>query len=76
MRESAYYVCENEGPKQLSGNRIADQRLSFCYIDNTNTRLHESEISNLRPSSLSVSVPVGNLEHMFSCNAAQICLIS
>ena len=72
MRESAFYVCENKGPDQLSGNRAADQRFSFGYIDNTISLLHESEISNLRPSSmtvqpaLSVSILVGDLEHRFS----------
>ena len=54
MRESAFYVYENKGPNQLSGNHTADERLSFRYIDNTNTLIHESEISNLRPSSMSV----------------------
>ena len=54
MRESAFYVCENKGNDQLSGNYTAEQRLSFHYIDNTNTLLHESEISNLRPSSMYV----------------------
>ena len=75
MRESAFEVCENKGPDQLSCSRTADQRLSFRYIDDTNTLLHESGISNLRPSVLSVSVLVGDLEHGFSCDAAQICLI-
>ena len=75
MRESAFYVCENKGPDQLRCGRTADQRLSFHYIDNTNTLLHESEISNLRPSALSVLVLVGNFELRFSRDAAQICLI-
>ena len=56
MRESAFYVCENIGPDHLSGSRTANQRLSFCYIDNTHTLLYESEILKLRPSALSVSV--------------------
>ena len=56
MRETAFYVCENKGPDQLSGGRTADQRLSFCYIDNTNTLLHEV---------LSLSVLVAYLEHRF-----------
>ena len=71
MRESAFHVCENIGPDQLSGCRTANQRLSFCYIDTTHTLLYESEISNLRPSALSVSVLVSDLEHRFSRNAAQ-----
>ena len=49
MRESVFYVCENK-----SGNRTADQRLSFRYMDNAFTSLHEAEISNLRPSSMFV----------------------
>ena len=63
MRESAFYViiCENKGPDQLSGSRKADQHLSFRYIDNTNTLLHESEILNLMPSAISVLVLVGDL---------------
>ena len=75
MRESAFYVCENKGPDQLRGSRTADQRLSFHYIDNTNTLLHEFEISNLRPSALSVSVLVGDLELRFSRHTVQICLL-
>ena len=74
MRESVFYKCGNKGPNKLSGSRKADQRLSFRYIDNTNTLLYESEISNLRPSALSVSVLVGDLGHWFSLDAAQIYL--
>ena len=74
IREYAFYVCENKGPDQLSGSRTADQCLSFPYIANTNTLLevHESEISNLKPSTLSVLVLVGDLEHRFSRDMAQI----
>ena len=75
MREPAFYVCENKGPHQLSGSRTAEHRLSFRYIDNTNTLLYESEISNLGQSALSVSVLVGDLEQRFSHDAAQICSI-
>ena len=76
MGESAFYVCKTKTPiSDQRGSRTADHRLSFRYIDYTNTLLHESKISNLRPSALSVSVLVGDLEHRFSRNAAQICLI-
>ena len=75
MREPSFHVCENKSPDQLSGSRTADQRLSSRYIDNTNTLLYESEISNLRPSVISVSVLLGDLGQKFSCDAAQICLI-
>ena len=54
MRESAFYVCENKGIDQMSGNHTAEERLPFCYIDNTSTLLHESEIPNLRSSSMFV----------------------
>ena len=54
MGEFVSNVCENKGPDQLSDNCIADQFLSFCYMDNTNTLLHESEISNLISSSVFV----------------------
>ena len=74
MRESAFYVSENKGPDQLSGSRKADRHLSFRYIDNTNTLLHESEISNLRQSALYALVLVRDLEHRFSRDAAQIYL--
>ena len=66
MREFARYVCENKGPDQLSGSRTANQHLSFRYIDNTNTLLYESEISNLMVSAVSVSVLVSDLKHRFS----------
>ena len=72
IREYAFYVCENKGPDQLSGCHTADQCLLFRYIDNTNTLPHESEISNHKPSALSVSVLVGDLEHRFSCDMARI----
>ena len=72
IRENAFYVCENKGPDQLSGSGTADQCLLFRNIDNTNTLPHESEISNLKPSALSVSVLVGDLEHRFSRDMTQI----
>ena len=77
MRKSAFYVCENKGPDQLSGNHTADHRLSFHYKDNTTTLLHE--IPKFQTSSilyvctaLSLSVLVGYLKHRFSRDAAQI----
>ena len=70
MRESAFYICKNKGSDQLSSNRTAEQRLSFRYIHNTNTLLHESEMLNLRPSSMLYSPrPIcgsWSVEHRFS----------
>ena len=33
MRKPAFCICENKGADQLRGNREADQRLCFRYID-------------------------------------------
>ena len=71
MSESAFYVCENKDPDQLSGSCTADQRLSFRYIDNTNIRHLKPQAIFYVCSALSVLVLVGNLEHRFSCDAAQ-----
>ena len=35
MRKPAFCICENKDADQLRGNREADQRLCFRYIDNT-----------------------------------------
>ena len=33
MRKPAICICENKGTDHLPGNRTADQRLCFHYID-------------------------------------------
>ena len=33
MTKPACSICENKGAVKLQGNRAADQRLCFCYID-------------------------------------------
>ena len=35
MRKPAFCICENKDADQLRGNREADQRLCFRYIDGT-----------------------------------------
>ena len=35
----SFCICENKGTDQLRGNRAADQRLCFRYIDSTNPLL-------------------------------------
>ena len=42
-----FCTCENKGADQLPGNRAADQRLCFHYIDSTIPLLSKSEISSL-----------------------------
>ena len=47
MRKPAFCICENKDADQLRGNRKADQRLCFRYIDSTIPLLSKSEISSL-----------------------------
>ena len=49
-----FCICENKDADQLRGNRKADQRLCFCYIDSTIFLLSKYEISSLQPSSVAV----------------------
>ena len=43
----AFCIWENKDADQLRGNRKADQRLCFRYIDSTFPLLSKSEISSL-----------------------------
>ena len=54
MRKPDISICENKDADQLRGNREADQRLCFRYIDNTIPLLSKYEISSLWPSSVTV----------------------
>ena len=78
MRKPAFCICENKDADQLRGNREADQRLCFPYLDSTIPLLLKSEISSLLPSSVvvlysSVCVrPGGNTEDRFSRGMAQM----
>ena len=49
-------IClgENKGADQLRGNREADQRLCFRYLDSTIPLLLKSEISSFQPVSVTV----------------------
>ena len=47
MRKPAFCICENKDPDQLRGNREADQRLCFRYINSTVPLLPIYEISSL-----------------------------
>ena len=47
VRKPAFCICENKDADQLRGNREADQRLCFRYIDSTIPLLFISEISSL-----------------------------
>ena len=54
MRNPTFCICENKDDDQLRGNREADQRLFFRYIDSTIPLLSKSDISSLLPSSMAV----------------------
>ena len=54
MRKPDFCICEHKDADQLRGNREADQRLCFPYIDSTIPLLSKSEISSLYPSSVVV----------------------
>ena len=58
MRKPAFCICENKDADQLHGNREADQRLCFHYIDSTIPLLPTYEISSLKPTCEVVSYPV------------------
>ena len=47
VRKPAFCICENKGADQLRGNREADQRLCFRYIDSTIPLLSKSKNSSL-----------------------------
>ena len=47
VRKPTFCICENKDADQLSGNREADQRLCFHYIDSTIPLLSKSEISSI-----------------------------
>ena len=54
MRKPDFCICENKDADQLRGNREADQRLCFRYLDSMIPLLSKSEISSLWPSSIAV----------------------
>ena len=47
MRKPTFCICENKDGDQLRGDREADQRLCFRYIDSTIPLFSKSEISSL-----------------------------
>ena len=47
MGKPTICICENKGADQLRGNREADQRLCFRYMDSAIPLLSKSKISSL-----------------------------
>ena len=54
LRKPDFCIGENKDADQLHGNREADQRLCFRYMDSVIPILSKSEISSLYPSSVAV----------------------
>ena len=48
VRKPDFCICENKDADQLRGDREADQRLCFRYLDSTISLLSKSEISGLK----------------------------
>ena len=57
MRKPVFCICENKDAHQLRGNREADQRLCFRYIDSAIPLVPKYEISSLWPYSYVVVQP-------------------
>ena len=55
-RKLAICICENKDADQLRGNREADQRLCFRYLDSTIPLLPKYKISSLWPSPVAVQL--------------------
>ena len=77
MRKPDFWICENKDADQLCGNREADQRLCFRYIDSTIPLL--SKYKNFKPlasfcgcAAWFVSDQVGYPEDWFSHNEAHL----
>ena len=47
VRKPPFCICENKDADQLRGNREADQRLCFRYMDRTIPLVPKYEISSL-----------------------------
>ena len=47
VRKPDFCICENKDADQLRGNREADQRLCFRFMDSTIHLLSKSEISSV-----------------------------
>ena len=74
MRKLAFCICKNKDADQLRGNREADQRLCFRYIDCTIPLLSKSEISIRHPSSVAVQLGLCRTWSE-TLNKAQMCVV-
>ena len=56
MRKPFFCICKNKDVDQLRGNREADQRLCFNYMDSTIPLVSKSKISSIQLSSVAVQL--------------------
>ena len=75
MRKPTFCICENKDADQLRGNREADQRLCFRYIDSTIPLLPKSKAIFLSCTAQFMTDLVGNPEDRFSHNEAHITFV-
>ena len=54
MRKLTFCICENKDADQLRGDREADQRLCFRYLDSIIPLPPKYKISSLQPSPVAV----------------------
>ena len=81
MRKPVFAYAKTKGGNQLHGNRLADQRLCFRYMNSTIPLLPKSEISSLIAiffccKAWFVSDLFGNPKHRFLHEAAHTCIIT
>ena len=72
MKRPAFCICENKDADQLRGNRNADQRLCFRYIDSAIPLLFKPLAIFCGCTAWFVSELVGNPEDQFSHNEAHM----
>ena len=78
MGKPTICISENKAADQLRGDREADQRLCFRFMDSTISLLLKSEISSFKPASVTVQPGlcrtwsetqiVGFLMHRLNCH--------
>ena len=72
MGKPDFCICENKDADQLRGNREADQRLCFCYMDSAIPLLSKPLAIFSDCSARFVPDLVGNPEDRFSQNEAHL----
>ena len=72
IRKPTICICENKDADQFRGNREADQRLCFRYMDSDLNSKFQTSIHLLWPYSPVCVIPGRKPERWFSHDAAQL----